>query len=122
MKRFLAALVLIIPLSGCNTLAHVIGGDSIADTAPATVAEAEKALTLAHLAYDGLGDTLKATATSGVLHGPAAATAKTYYDKAGDALLLADQADATANAKGIMDAISSADTAILQAKNLAGVK
>lgn len=119
MKLRYAFVLAVLPLTGCAGLGVLVGGGSVAQVAPATITQAEKSLTLAHLAYDGLGATLKAAATTGVLHGSAAANAKTYYDKAGDALLVADKADDAANASGVMAAISTANDAIVQAKSLA---
>ena len=81
-------------------------------------ADAEKALTLAHLAYDGAGLALKNAATSGALHGADAATAQALYDKAGAALDAADQADALANAQGVLAAVGDADALLTQIQAL----
>jgi hypothetical protein len=103
-------LVFAIALAGCMTIA------------PTTLSTAEKSLTIAHLAYNGIGESLKASAESGVLVGMNAATAKSWFDKAGDALLVADKADAAANAQGILDAIILAEEAIAQANALVSPK
>lgn len=108
-------------LSGCGGLSGC-AGTSISQVAPKTVADAEKALTLAHLAYDGLGQALKAAATSGLLHGADAAKAKVLYDQAGDAIALADKADSVANAQGIYDAVTQANDLITQASAFAKAK
>lgn len=122
MRRHILALALVIPLSGCNTVAHVIGGNSIADSAPASVMQAEKALVLAFLAERGLGTVLIEAVNSGVLHGEAAAKAKHYYDTADSLLQIAKAADEAANADGIMAAISKAQDAMAQADALAHPK
>ncbi len=125
MKRtahaFAAVLLLVgtSSVSGCSTFAHVFGGGSVADTAPATMATAEKDLTVIHLAYNGLGQIILTNTASGLLHGPTAATVKTYYDKAGDVIAVADKADSAANAQGIEDALVQARDLIAQAKGLA---
>lgn len=77
---FLAAAALI-ALAGCTT----------------TGADAEKALTLAHLAYQGVGIALEQAAESGALHGADAARAQALYDQAGAALDAGDAADAQAD-------------------------
>jgi len=102
------------PLGACAALPFVLGGESLAQTAPATTADAEKALTLAHLAYQGVGLSLQNAAESGALQGANAAKAKALYDKAGAALDAADAADAAANAPGMLAAIADANGAIAQ--------
>ena len=86
--------------------------------APQSIADAEKALTLAHLAYDGAGLALKNAATSGLLQGADAAHAKTLYDEAGTALAAADSADALTNADGVLAALADADTLLAQVRAL----
>jgi len=115
MKKIIAISAFAIALSGCSTLTAVLSGNSAASSAPQSIAQAEKGLTLAHLAYQGLGDGLKSAATSGLLKGQAAASAKLAYDAAGDALEVADSADAVANAQGINDAVAKAEMLINQA-------
>lgn len=83
---------------------------------------AEKTLTVSHKAYDAAGTLLKAAADTGLLKGANAATAKVYYDKAGDALNAADTADKATNAQGILDQVSIAEDAIGQAQTLIGKK
>lgn len=104
----LAALIAAAPLAACSSL---LGG-SVAQSAPQTVADAEKALTIAHLAYQGIGLALEDAAASGALHGADAAKAQALFDKAGAALDVADTADAAANADGILAAVADADTLI----------
>lgn len=101
------AFVLATALTACST-PILVGSD--------TLVSAEKSLTLAHLAYDGVGMSLKAAAETGVLRGSNAATAKCWYDRAGDALNAADAADVALNAADIVSAITKAQDAIVQAK------
>lgn len=127
-KRISLALAFVaaISLGSCTTLVPawgVLTGGSVASQAPATMLAAEKALILAHYSYDGIGIALRAVARTaanpnGPLHGTAAATANQWYDKAGDALKVGDQADAALNAKDVMDAIDKANTAIIEANHL----
>jgi uncharacterized lipoprotein NlpE involved in copper resistance len=102
------ALVLSLALVGCN-------GVNVSQGALTT---AEKSLTIAHLAYNGAGTALKSAADSGVLKGQNAAQAKVYFDKAGDALALADKADTAANAQGILAQITIAEDLLAQASAL----
>lgn len=103
-----AAVFLAAALAACVTPSQIVGTQ--------TIVAAEKSLTLAHLAYDGVGQSLKAAADSGVLRGPAAATARCWFNRAGDALSAADAADRAANAPDILSAITAAEDAIVQAK------
>jgi hypothetical protein len=105
----LAALLLALPLADCANLAQI---------APQTTADAEKALALAHLAYDGAGTALLNAADSGALRGADAAKARALYDQAGAALDAADSADAVANAPGILAALADADTLLAQLRAL----
>jgi len=119
-KTILAFVVLTTPLGGCAAFAPLLHGESIAQSAPATTADAEKALTIAHLAYQGIGITLKQAAESGALHGADAAAAKALYDRAGMALDAADAADRSANATGVLAAVADAETAIARLHDLTG--
>ena len=101
-------LVFAAALASCGTPGQVVGTP--------TIVAAEKSLTLAHLAYDGVGMSLKTAAETGVLKGANAATAKCWYDRAGDALNAADAADVALNASNIVAAITQAQDAIVQAK------
>lgn len=103
-----AFLILALGIASCGTTGTVVS--------PATLVTAEKALTVAHLAYDGVGMSLKTASDTGVLKGTAAATAKCWYDKAGDELAAADAADIALNAADIASAITKAQDAIVQAK------
>lgn len=107
------ALALSSPLASCNGV-QVTGS-------PALIV-AEKTLTVSHKAYDAAGTLLKAAAETGLLKGANAAAAKGFYDKAGDALIVADTADKAANAQGILDQVSIAEDAIAQAQTLIGKK
>ena len=87
---------------------------SLEQAAPQTVADAEKALAVAHLSYQAAGISLQQAAQSGLLHGADATTAKTLYDRAGAILDAADQADALANAQGVFAAVADATALIAQ--------
>lgn len=100
------ALSLASPLASCAGV-NVSGTKSLAD--------AEKTLTIANYAYQGIGETLKTAANTNILRGANAATVKVYYDKAGDALLAAKKAVEAANAQSILDQVSLAQDAIAQA-------
>jgi len=110
------------PLGACSSLPVLLGNASIAQSAPQTVADAEKALTIAHLAYQAVGIALKDAAASGALHGVDAATAQALYDKVGAALDGADAADEAANAPGVLAAVADADTLIAQLHTLIAQK
>ena len=110
----LAALATATPLGGCSSLA----GTSTTTTASDTLADAEKGLTLAHLAYQAIGLALQNAAQSGALHGADAASAQALYDQAGTALATADAADALANAQGVSDAVADANALITQIHTL----
>ena len=109
----LAAALAAAPLAACSSLAQL---------APQSIADAEKALTLAHLAYDGAGTALQNATQSGALHGADAATAKALYDQAGQALDTADQADAVANARGVFAALAQASALLTQIHTLLSKK
>ncbi|HJW41375.1 MAG TPA: hypothetical protein VJ476_09140 [Rhizomicrobium sp.] len=108
----LAVALVATPLAGCANLSAIVGGGSLA--APQSMADAEKALALAHLAYQGAGIALKDAAASGALHGADAATAKTLYDRVGAVLDAADAADALADASGVLAAVADANTLVAQ--------
>lgn len=121
MRRNILALALVIPLlGGCSSLGAVVGvtSGSVATVAPQTVADAEKALTVAHLAYNAVSLNLLDATKSGLLHGTNAATAKVYYDQAGAALDAADAADRLTNAQGIMAKVTEAEGLIVQIQTL----
>lgn len=103
------------PLASCST-------PSISASAPVTVANAEKGLTIAHLAYNGLSSTILTATQTGLLKGPNATTVKADYDKAKKALDAADAADKALNAQGIVAAVQAAQDAITQASNLVSPK
>ncbi len=89
-----------LPLIAAAVCACALAGCSLSNAVP--LQEAEKALAVAHLAYQAAGTALQGAAESGALHGADAAKAQALYDKAGDALDLADKADAAADADGVM--------------------
>ena len=112
-------------LGGCSTLSAIggflsneVGGQSVAQQAPVTIADAEKGLTVTHYAYEGVSIALMQAANMDLLHGANATTAQQLYDKVGDILTAADQADAAANAQGILDQVSAANALIVQIKAL----
>lgn len=112
-------LLAFVALAGCSNVPF-LNGNSVAGSAPVAVtANTEKALTIAHIAYNGLAASLTIAVNNGVLHGGDAAKAKVYFDKAGDALLVADKADAAANENGVLSAISDAEDAITSASAFA---
>jgi hypothetical protein len=123
MKNFksaaiVAALTVSLALGGCSTIESLIGGGSLGQSAPTVLADAEKALTVAHLAYQGIGISLQQAAQSGALHGPNATTAQGLYDKIGGFLDTADAADAALNAQGVLDAVTQADALVTQINSL----
>jgi hypothetical protein len=124
--KFRFALIIAAPLlfGGCANIVpafDVLTG-SIATQAPVTVATAEKALTVAHLALNTIGTDIIAATNSGVLHGANATVVKGYYDTADDDLKAADQLDAVANATGVMDKVNAADALIAMIHPLAPSK
>jgi len=108
----IAAAACAFTLAGCSTFTSLLEGSSVAQSAPTQTENAEKALTIAHLAYQAVGRSLEQAAQSGALHGADAATAQALFDKAGAALDIADQADAAANAQGVLAAVADAQAAI----------
>jgi hypothetical protein len=105
----LAAVLGALALGGCATFTTLFGGSP---AEAATLTDAEKALTVARLAYQGAGVALEQAAQSGALSGANAAKAEALYDKAGAALDIADKADAATNATDILSAVTDADAAI----------
>lgn len=126
MRKYLLALVLATPLlmgaEGCTSVKSPLSGTAVSANSPESFAQAEKALTIAHLAYNTLGTQLISAANTGLLKGQDAATAKTYYDKAGDALRVADAADKASNEVDLLTAINIANGAIADAQSLLGGK
>ena len=119
--KHLAIAALCLPLlGGCSTIGPAIGvlTGSVATTAPVTVATAEKALTVAHLALNTVGQDIIAATQSGLLHGTNASTVKGWYDSADEDLKAADQLDNVANATGVMDKVTAADSLISQIHTL----
>lgn len=126
MKKYLLVLVLATPFlmgaQGCSAIKSPLTGQAVSENAPSTFQQAEKALTIAHLAYNTLGTQLITAAKAGLLKGEDAATAKVYYNKAGDALKLADNAAKLGNETNLLAAINQANAAIADAQTLIGGK
>jgi len=112
----MAAVAGALALGGCSSAQSLFSAGTLAQAAPAATAasDAEKALAVAHLAYQAIGITLEQAARSGALKGADAATAQTLYDEAGSALALADHADAAADAQGTLDRVESVEALITQ--------
>ena len=105
-------------LGGCTSVPSLFDGGSAAQAAPAATADAEKALTVAHLAYQATGISLEQAAQSGALTGGDAENARTLYARAGAALDIADKADDAANAPGVLAAVVDAQALIAQIDTL----
>lgn len=116
------ALVALIPLGGCANVEGALGviTGSVATQAPVTTADAEKGLTVAHLALNTVAQNILKATASGALHGTNAATVKTWFDQADGILQAADQLDIVANAQGISDKVASAETLIAQITSIVG--
>ena len=71
-------------------------------------------MTVAHLAYQAAGISLEQAAQSGALTRADAEKAQALYDNAGAMLDIADQADAAANAQGVLAAVADAQSLIVQ--------
>ena len=99
-------------LGGCSSVPSLFESASIAQSAPVAMADAEKALAIAHLAYQAAGVSLAQAAQSGALAGADAEKARALFDRAGAALDIADQADAATNAQGIFAAVADAQALI----------
>jgi hypothetical protein len=120
MRRALLALVLLVPLGGCQNLstAFQVATGSVATVAPVTISDAEKGLTVAHLALNAVAENILTATHNGTLHGTLAGEVKTLFDKADDALKAADQADSLANAPGITAKVKEATDLIATIQNL----
>ena len=108
----IAVVALAFTFGGCANIVpafDVLTG-SVATSAPVTTAQAEKVLTVAHLALKAAGQDIIAAAQAGTLHGTNATLVKTWYDKADDTLKAADQLDAVANAQGVVDKVAAVNT------------
>ena len=110
----LAAVAGAFALGGCASAQSPRDDANVAQTAPAAMVDAEKALTVAHLAYQAAGVSLEQAAQSGALAGTDAQTARALFDRAGAALDIADEADAAANAQDVLAAVADAQTLIAQ--------
>jgi hypothetical protein len=71
---------------------------------------AEKSLIEAHVAYEALGTTLTAAATTGALHGSAATQAKAFYAQVGADLAQADKDWDAGNAALVASDLANAGT------------
>ena len=101
-------------LGGCSPVQSLLDVANVAQPASAAIVDAEKALAVAHLAYQAAGISLEQAAQSGALTGAGARKAHALYDKAGVVLDIADQADAAANAQGVLAAVADAQALIAQ--------
>jgi hypothetical protein len=110
----LAAVAGAFALGGCSSVQSLFEGVNVAQAAPVATTDAEKALAVAHLAYQAVGISLEQAAQSGVLAGADAGKARALFDQAGAALDIADRADAAANAQGVLAAVADAQTLIAQ--------
>lgn len=115
------ALVCSLPLAACNGNPPLLNGSSIAQSAPEVFANAQKSLTVTHLAYDAIGRQILSATQSGLLKGENAATVQVVYRKAKGALDIADTAERVGNTTNLLQAIQEANSAITQVKNLVGV-
>lgn len=103
-------------------LSLAVGGCASQIIQPQSLSDAEKALTVAHIAYNAVGSELLTLSANGTLHGTAAAQAKIAYDKAGLALDAGDSADRAGSATDLYTAVTEAQTAIAQVQSISGVK
>lgn len=116
---FIVLLSLLVGLYSCAAMQSIGNGNSVASQIPGVITlNTEKSLIVVHLAYNALGEELIIAARANVLRGSNASLAKNYYSKAGDALIVADKADAAANEKGVINAVTAATDAIFSAKAL----
>lgn len=114
----MTGLVLAIGLGGCSTVTGLMSGSSVASQNPVVSAKTEQALTIAHLAFNGVSQLILDNTSNGLLKGATAAQVKVYYNEAGDALDVADKADNALNEPGVLSAISKANDAIASASSL----
>lgn len=107
---------------GCSSLGPAFGvlTGSVATQAPATTADAEKALTVTHLALNTVAENILTATKNGTLHGTLATQVKGWYDAADDGLKAADQLDVIANAPGVMAKVDSVTTLITQIQSIVG--
>lgn len=125
MKKFLlVGLMCLLPLSACGeTLKNLplLNGQSVANSVPGSVSlKTEQALTVTHVAFNGISNEILLAVKAGILKGSNASKVKIYYDKAGDAIGVADKLDKAGNENGVLSAISDANSAIASAKKLVG--
>lgn len=123
MRKALFAIAVCIPLlGGCTSFVPALGvlTGSVSTQAPATTADAEKALTIAHLALNTVAENILDAIKKGTLHGTNAATVRVWYDSADDGLRAADQLDVVANAPGVLAKVDSVTTLITQIQSIVG--
>lgn len=122
MRKVALALIICLPLAGCGAgSTPILNGSSVSQTAPEVFANGQKALTVAHLAFNAISNQILVATNSGILRGENAATAQVAYRKAKAALDLADTAERAGNTADLLQAIRDANSAISQAKSLVGV-
>jgi hypothetical protein len=121
----MAAVASALALGGCASVPSLLSadtgaraGDAAAPAAPAPATDAEKALAIAHLAYQAAGIALEQAAQSGALRGGNAATAQALYDEAGAALALADAANAATDAQGTLAKVATVEALVAQITTL----
>ena len=114
-KRIMLVGACALMISGCAVWNAVVAGQSARQAAPQTIEGAEKVLALTHLTYNGLSQAILAATQQHVIHGTTASLVKEYYDRAGDALNLADKADQAADVQGITSQVQTATSLITQA-------
>jgi len=118
-----ALLVCALPLASCaDKGVPIVNGQTVSQSAPEVFINAEKALTVAHLAYNAISGQILQATQAGILKGSTATEVKNIYDKAGDALNVADTADRAGNTTNLLAAIQDANSAIAQVKSMIGVK
>lgn len=110
----LAAVAGAFALGGCSSVPSLFDGVGVAQSASTATVDAEKALAVAHLAYQAAGISLEQAAQSGALTGADAVKAQSLFDRAGAALAIADQADAAANAQDVLAGVADAQALIAQ--------
>ena len=121
--KFLAVgLICALPLTACGGKTPFLNGSSVSETAPEAFANAQKGLTVGHLAYAAISNQINTAIAQGLLKGENAATVQVHYRKAKAALDLADTAERLGNTADLIAAVREANSAIAQAKSLVGVK
>lgn len=117
MKLMKFALIagLVLGLSGC-------ANQALSTLNPTVTKEVEKSLTVAHVAYNGVGQLILAGVGTGQIKGSIAGKIEIIYDKAGDALKVADNLDAAGNTTDVLTQVNIANQAIADVTSLVGKK